>query len=97
MPHFFLKLIPPRPDFPTSMSDAERETMGRHADYLAGLLKSRVGTAFGPVFDPAGAFGIGIVEAADERAARALTDNDPAVMAGIGRYEIFPMRLLKPD
>jgi uncharacterized protein YciI len=97
MPHFFLKLIPPRPDFPTSMSEAERETMGRHADYLAGLLKNGVGTAFGPVCDPSGVFGMGIVEAADESAARALTDKDPAVMEGVGRYEIFAMRLLKAD
>jgi uncharacterized protein YciI len=97
MPHFFLKLIPPRPDFPTSMSEAERETMGRHADYLASLLKQGVGTAFGPVFDPAGVFGMGIVEAVDEAAARALTDKDPAVIGGVGRYEIFPMRLLKAE
>ena len=36
---------------------------------------------------------MGIVEAADEAEARAVTDKDPVVAAGIGRYEIFPMRL----
>jgi uncharacterized protein YciI len=97
MPHFFLKLIPPRPSFPTDMNEAERAAMGRHADYLASLLKNGKGVAFGPVFDPSGVFGMGIVEAEDEAAARSITDKDPAVIAGVGRYEIFPMRLLKRD
>ena len=43
---------------------------------------------------PAGVFGMGIVEAADEAAARAITDKDPAVMEGVGRYEVYPMRLM---
>jgi uncharacterized protein len=97
VPHFFLKLIPPRPTFAEDMNEAEREVMGRHAEYLAGLLMKGTGLAFGPVFDPAGVFGMGIVEAEDEAAARAITDNDPVVLAGIGRYEVFPMRLLQPD
>jgi uncharacterized protein YciI len=95
MPHFFLRLIPPRPTFDRDMTDAERAVMGRHAEYLGSLLREGAGVAFGPVFDPAGTFGMGIVEAADERAARALTDEDPVVREGIGRYEIYPMRLLK--
>ena len=97
MPHFFLKLIPPRPTFAEDMNEAEQQAMGRHAEYLAGLLKNGTGMAFGPVFDPQGIFGMGIVEAEDEAAARAITDNDPIVLAGIGRYEIFPMRLLRAD
>jgi uncharacterized protein YciI len=97
VPHFFLKLIPPRPTFPFDMNDDERAAMGRHAEYLASLLKSGAGIAFGPVLDPSGAFGMGIVEAADEAAARALTDRDPVVIAGVGRYEIYPMRLLLRD
>jgi uncharacterized protein YciI len=95
VPHFFLKLIPPRQTFDQDMSEAERSVMGRHADYLASLLRNGTAVAFGPVFDPSGLFGMGIVEAADEAAARALTDADPAVSEGIGRYEIFPMRLLR--
>jgi uncharacterized protein YciI len=93
VPHFFLKL-PPRPTFVADMTEAERAAMQRHADYLAAQLQNGTGVAFGPVFDPAGAFGMGIVEAADEAAARAITDQDPAVMEGVGRYEIYPMRLM---
>ena len=37
--------------------------------------------------------GIKLAESPDEAEARALTDEDPAVVAGIGRYEISPMRL----
>ncbi len=95
MPHFFLKLIPPRPTFATDMTEAERQAMQAHAAYLTTLLDDGRGVAFGPVFDPNGVFGMGIVEAADEAAGRAITAKDPAVLAGVGRYEIFPMRLLK--
>ena len=93
MPHFFLKLIPPRPSFATDMSEAEQAAMSKHADYLLGLVEQGIGVVFGPVFDPNGVYGMGIVEAADEAAARRFTDNDPVVKAGIGRYEISPMRL----
>lgn len=95
MPHFFLKLIPPRPTFAQDLSEAEREVMGRHADYLASLLRNGTGVAFGPVMDPAGVYGMGIIEAADEAEARAMTDKDP--VTSIAHYEIFPMRLLKKD
>ena len=43
-----------------------------------------VAVVVGPVFDPAGAYGMAVVEAADEAAAKALGDNDPVVRAGLG-------------
>jgi uncharacterized protein YciI len=93
MPHFFLKLIPPRPTFADDMSPAEAEVMSAHAAYLTDLAERGIGFAFGPVFDPAGVWGMGIVEATDEAEARGLTDRDPVVVAGIARYAILPMRL----
>ena len=93
MPHFFLRLIPPRPTFADDMTPAEQETMQAHAAYLSGLVDKGSGIAFGPVLDPRGAWGMGIVEAADEAEARVLSDKDPVVIAGVARYEIFPMRL----
>ena len=90
MPHFFLKLVPPRPTFAQDMSDAERETMQRHAGYLAALLADGRGVAFGPVMDPAGIYGMGIVEAADEAAAlsggREVTSIGDAVAVGVDLY-----------
>jgi uncharacterized protein len=93
MAHYLLRLIPPRPTFATDMTEVERQAMSRHADYLRGLADKGTGVAFGPVFDPKGVWGLGILEVADEAEARAITDQDPAVIAGVGRYEIVPMRL----
>lgn len=48
--------------------------------------------AFGVVADPAGAFGIAIIEVADEDEARRLTANDPTIRSGRGfSYEMLPM------
>lgn len=93
MPHFLMKLVPNRPTFPGDMTDAEREMMQRHAAYCESLVEKGIGLIFGPVFDPAGAWGLGIVEAADMDEAQGLGDNDPAVAAGIGRYHVAPMRV----
>jgi uncharacterized protein YciI len=93
MAHFFLRLIPPRPTFAVDMDPTEAEVMKAHAAYLTGLAEKGIGFAFGPVFEADGVWGLGIIEAADEAEARALTDKDPVVTAGIGRYEICPMRL----
>jgi uncharacterized protein len=44
--------------------------MSAHADFLKSLVDDGRGIAFGPVFDPAGAWGFGIVEASDEAEAK---------------------------
>lgn len=93
MQTFFCKLVPPRSTFVQDITPAETEVMGRHAAYWQSLIEhgTRV-FALGLVLDPAGAFGVGIVEAEDAAAARALTDHDPAILAGLGlHYEIHPM------
>ena len=91
MQHFMLRLIPIRPTFAYDISDSEREVMERHAAYCRGLIEKGAGFLFGPVFDPAGVFGLGVLKASDESEARTLTANDPAVIAGLGHYEIVPM------
>jgi len=90
-----MKLIPPRPAFPADASPAELEAMGRHSDYIRHLID--VGTVFaaGPVMDPAGTWGVAIVEAEDEAATRKLFEDDPVVRAGLGfHWEILPMASL---
>lgn len=90
---FFCKLVPPRSTFLQDITPAETAVMGRHALYW----QERIGHgaqvfALGLVADPAGAFGVAVVEAAEEAAARAVTAADPAIEAGIGmHYEIHPM------
>ena len=91
MQAFFCKLVPPRPTFAMDLSPAEADVMKRHAQYWDDLITRGVVRVFalGLVMDPAGAFGIAVMEREDESAVRALTDRDPAIAAGIGmHYEI---------
>ena len=46
---------------------------------------------FGPVADPARAWGVGIVEVATEGEAHAIRAADPVVLADLGLVEILPM------
>jgi uncharacterized protein YciI len=98
MAPFFSKLIPPRPDFPLTMSDDERSTMVEHVAYWSGLADEGRVLAFGPVNDPDGGYGIGIVLAHDLADAERLCDDDPAMRSTHGfRTEILPMlRLVTP-
>jgi hypothetical protein len=99
MAPFVYKLIPPRPDFPFTMSDAERSTMIEHVEYWTGLAGAGRAVAFGPVNDPAGGYGIGLVLADDLRDAERLRDSDPAIRSPHGfTAEILPMlQLVTPS
>lgn len=95
---FVFRLIPPRPDFMPTMSDGEREVITAHFGYWGELLAQGKVLAFGPVSDPAGPYGIGIVLAEDLAEAGAIRDGDPALRSPFGfRTEIAPMvRLVTP-
>jgi len=89
---FFCRLLPPRPTFAQDMSAAEAKAMQEHAAYWRDCMAKGQVVVFGLVADPAAAFGIVVIEVADESEARRLTANDPAIRAGHGlRYEIHPM------
>jgi uncharacterized protein YndB with AHSA1/START domain len=90
---FLVRLLPPRPTFILDMSDDERRIMGEHAKYWRGLLAAGTALAFGPVADPKGAWGVGILELeGGEAAVKRLEAGDPVVSANIGfRYEILTM------
>jgi uncharacterized protein YndB with AHSA1/START domain/uncharacterized protein YciI len=90
--YFFCRLIPPRPSFAMDMNADERAVMASHAQYWHGLSKAGSALVFGPVGDPQGPWGLGIVRAADEAAAHALEASDPAILSGRGfRCELLPM------
>jgi uncharacterized protein YciI len=95
---FVFRLIPPRPGFALDMSPDERATMMEHVGYWAALAEQGQALAFGPVNDPAGAYGIGIVLAESQADAERLRDGDPAMKSFHGfRTEIAPMlRLVTP-
>jgi uncharacterized protein YciI len=94
MTHFFYKLLPPRASFARDMTPDEAAVMGRHVAYWKDLIDRGLKVfALGPVADPAGMFGIAVIEAADAAAAQELASNDPAIgQANHGfRYELHVM------
>jgi uncharacterized protein YndB with AHSA1/START domain len=89
---FFCRLIPPRPRFAFDMSEEERAVMAAHSAYWRERLGAGEVVVFGPVADPAGPWGLGVVRAADPAAVEAFAAADPAILSGRGfRYEILPM------
>lgn len=88
--HFFVKLIPPRPTFVMDMTDSEKAIMQQHVVYWAGLLEKGNAIAYGPVLDPNGAYGVGVICVDSDEELQQLIANDPA--NGLNRYEYSPMR-----
>jgi uncharacterized protein YciI len=89
--YFFVKLMGPRPTFAQDMSDEERQLMVQHGKYLLSAYEAGKLHIYGPVMAPEGAFGMAVFEAADEPAVRKVMDEDPSVLSGMNRYEIYPM------
>lgn len=89
---FVNKLIGPRPSFPFDISDAERKVMADHAAFWAPYVQDGTVIVLGPVGDPAGAYGLGVVRATDSNAMAALLAEDPAIKSGLGfRYDTAQM------
>ncbi|HUE08511.1 MAG TPA: YciI family protein [Acidimicrobiales bacterium] len=92
MTGYVFRLIPPRPDFASTMSEDERAVMDAHFGYWGALLARGQVIAIGPVADPNGPYGIGIVLAADLAEAEVIRDGDPAMRSHFAfRTEIAPM------
>ena len=94
MPHYFLKLNPCRPTFAMDMTDDERAIMQQHVAYWGDLMNKGRVVVYGPVMDPKGQFGMGVVEADDEEQLKEFIRHDPA--ATINNYEYYPMRAVIP-
>ncbi|MDR3748106.1 MAG: YciI family protein [Acidobacteriota bacterium] len=91
--HYYFQLIPPRPTFPQDMTSEERALMEMHGAYFQQHFDLGKLLLYGPVMAPKGAFGLGILEVADEAEALRFGENDPSVRAGLNRFEIYPMRV----
>lgn len=90
--HFLIKLIPPRPSFAQDMSVEERQLMQEHIAYWSKLAETGVALLFGPVADPAGSYGIGVVAVDEEKQVALLTAADPvAKSGGHFRHEAYAM------
>ena len=92
--YFVLKLIAPRPTFAQDMTAEERAIMQQHVAYWKGLMDQGFVLAFGPVIDPNGVYGLGIVEVDNEEQVNSFIANDPAIE--INRYEAYPMMAVVP-
>ncbi|HMG93616.1 MAG TPA: YciI family protein [Chryseolinea sp.] len=87
--HFFVKLVPPRATFIMDMTDAERAIMEQHKMYWGELLEKGTAIAYGPVLDPKGAFGVGVICVNTNDELQQVIANDPA--NGLNKYEYAPM------
>jgi uncharacterized protein YciI len=80
--HFLIKLIPPRPSFALDMNEEEKRLMQEHVMYWTSLAQKGVAILFGPVIDPNGSYGIGVVEVENEGDVNVLAANDPVTKSG---------------
>jgi len=87
--YFSLKLIPNRPTFSKDMTPEERAIMQQHVIYWRELMAKGKVVVFGPVLDPAGVYGLGIIEADSDDEVKTFMANDPA--ATINTYEYHRM------
>lgn len=93
--YFVLNLIAPRPTFGQDMTPEERKIMGLHVVYWRERMAQGSVVAYGPVLDPRGVYGLGIVGVEDEEEVKELIKHDPA--NGLNRYEYFPMLAVLPE
>jgi len=88
--YFALKLVPCRPSFAQDMTPEERSIMQQHVAYWRDLMDKGMVIVFGPVMDPKGPYGLGVIAVDDEAEVTAFIANDPA--SKINTYEFYPMR-----
>ena len=91
MATFVLRLIAPRPGFAQTLTDAEREIMGRHAAHWQPYIERGDMVVFGPILTEDDSYGLAVVETDDEQALRAFAAEDPVVTTGTAAFEVGQM------
>lgn len=92
MLYFLCRLSPPRKTFLADMAPDEADLMRAHRAYWRPLVDAGAVIAIGPVADPAGAWGVAILEANSLEWVNALQAGDPVIAANRGfHYETYPM------
>jgi uncharacterized protein YciI len=66
--------------------------MAAHGGYWRDLMSRGIALLFGPVLDPAGVWGLGVLEARDQNEAREIAVEDPAIKSGLNTLEILEIR-----
>ena len=86
---FLFRLIPPRADFAQTMTPDEQRAMTEHTDYWQQLLRDGRVVVYGPVADPEGVWGMGVLRAADRAEVLEIGSRDPSILAGVNTFEVF--------
>jgi uncharacterized protein len=86
---FLFRLVPPRADFAQTMTAEEQQAMAGHQEYWRQLLDDGRVVVYGPVADPEGVWGMGVLRAADRAEVLALGERDPSVTARVNTFEVF--------
>jgi uncharacterized protein YciI len=95
MPEFLYKIQPTRPEMLTEGGTAEEDALvGRHFNWLKENSEAGIVLLAGRTTntDPS-SFGIVIFRAESEEAAQAFAAQDPAVLGGVFRSELYPYRV----
>ncbi len=87
--YFAVKLLPPRPDFATTMTDDEKNSMQEHGLYWKTHMDKGNVHVFGPVLDPKGVYGFGVVSFNNEEELKEFINNDPSLK--FNTVEYYPM------
>ena len=86
---FAVKLLPPRADFDQTMTEDEGTVMQEHSAYWKSYMDKGMVHVFGPVLDPKGVYGFGVVSVDDEEQLKEFLNNDPSLK--INTVEYYPM------
>jgi len=71
------------------MTAEERQIMGAHVAYWAPYIQDGTMLVMGPILDPAGGYGAGVIRIESETELQELLAKDPA--KDLGTFEIHPM------
>jgi hypothetical protein len=86
---FLFRLIPPRADFAQTMTADEQKAMAEHMTYWEQLMSDGKVLVYGPVADPEGVWGMGVMRVADRAEVLEIGERDPSVAAGVNTFEVF--------
>jgi uncharacterized protein YciI len=97
---YLYRLLPPRPrSFATDMNPEEAKILGEHVAYWQQHVATGKVLVMGPVADPEGAFGMGVIIAEEGEAVDPLCKEDPAVKSGLGfcyKLHVMPNYIVSP-
>ena len=85
---FLFRLLPPRADFAQTLTPAEQAAMAQHQDYWRGLLDAGRVVVYGPVADPEGVWGLGVVRAGSHAEVVELGEADPVIAGGTCTFDV---------